>query len=164
MIGKATLKDLEQLDDLAVLVINYMNDAEIPQWNLSYPRAEHFMKDISQNALIIYKDKNKILGCMAVLPENDPPYLTIDSWIGKNSIVIHRVLVHPEAEKMGIASKMMKYAIDQARLDGYDSVKIDTHLENYKMRSFLEKNNFIVGDYIEVMDRIAYELLLEDTL
>ena len=65
---------------------------------------------------------------------------------------------------MGIASKMMKYAIDQARLDGYDSVKIDTHLENYKMRSFLEKNNFIVGDYIEVMDRIAYELLLEDTL
>lgn len=162
MIELALMTDLEELDNLAVIVINHMKESSIPQWTLEYPRKKHFVTDIEQNALIIYKDDNQILGCMAILPENDPPYKTIHSWIKEKSIVIHRVLVHPEASKKGIASKMLNYAVEHGKKQGYESIKIDTHLDNYKMRGFLKKNGFIEGDYIEVMDRIAYELLLED--
>lgn len=162
MIKYATLNDLEELDQLAVKVITHMKQSKIPQWTLKYPRKEHFLKDIERNALIIYKEQDMIRGCMAVLEENDPPYKTIDSWIKEHSIVIHRVLIDPDTQKQGIAQQLLEYTIINGRKDGYESIKIDTHLENYKMRAFLKKNGFIEGDYIEVMDRIAYEKILED--
>lgn len=162
MVSLALETDLQELDDLAVLVINHMKESKIPQWTLDYPRKLHFSKDIEQEALIIYKEDGVILGCMAILEENDPPYKTINSWLKEKSIVIHRVLVHPFIQSKGIATKMLLFAIDIAKQQGYESIKIDTHLDNFKMRGFLSKNGFIEGDYIEVMDRIAYELLLED--
>lgn len=161
MIAKAELKDLNEIDELAIVVIEDMASSEIPQWNLNYPRKEHFETDVLNDALIIYKDNNRILGCMAFLPENDPPYKTINSWIKEHSLVIHRVLVHPETRGLGIAKKMLDYVVNYGRVEQYDSIKIDTHLDNYKMRKFLLKNGFIELEYIEVMDRLAFELVLE---
>lgn len=162
MITFATFDDLFELDDLAVTVISHMSESNIPQWTLSYPRYEHFEKDVLQKALIVYKEDDIILGCMAILPENDPPYKTIDSWQKEYSVVVHRVLVSPSSSKKGIATKMLEFAKDYALINGYESIKIDTHLENYKMRRFLKKNGFIEGDFIKVMDRIAYEFIVED--
>lgn len=162
MIEFATFDDLFELDELAVLVIGNMKDSNIPQWELKYPRYEHFEKDVLQKALIIYREEDQILGCLALLEENDPPYKTISSWKKDYSMVIHRVLVHPNTQGKGVASKLLQFAINHAKKLGYESIKIDTHLDNYKMRGFLQKNGFIEGDYIEVMDRIAYELILED--
>ena len=162
MISYATFDDLFELDELAEKVITHMKRSNIPQWELNYPRYEHFEKDVMKKALIIYKEENRILGCMAILPENDPPYKTISSWQKEYSIVIHRVLVDPEMQKKGIARQMLDFAKQYGKQRGYESIKIDTHLENYKMRNFLQKNGFIEGDYIEVMDRIAYEFILED--
>lgn len=163
MLTKAKMTDLNDLDKLAVLVIKDMKKSNIPQWELTYPRKEHFEKDINDNCLIIYKENNQLLGCMALLPENDPPYKTINSWIKEKSMVIHRVLVHPVQRNKGIAKKLLDYAIKESKQQGYESIKIDTHLENYKMRSFLSKNGFIELEYIKVMDRLAYELVLEET-
>ncbi len=162
MLTKATIHDLVEIDDLAVEVITDMKRANIPQWELSYPRLDHFKKDVMQQALVVYKHHGKIIGCMALLPENDPPYKTIDSWLKEHSIVIHRVLVHPLYRKHGVAQSLLNYAIEYGKTNGYESIKIDTHLENYKMRNFLTKNGFVELEYIAVMDRLAYELLLED--
>lgn len=162
MLTKATIHDLVEIDDLAVLVINDMKTSKIPQWELTYPRLEHFQKDVRNDALYVYKKAGKILGCMAMQPENDPPYKTIDSWLREHSIVLHRILVHPAARKQGIAKIILDYAIEYGTKHGYESIKIDTHLENYKMRNFLVKNGFIELEYIKVMDRLAYELILED--
>jgi GNAT superfamily N-acetyltransferase len=162
MITFASLDDLFEIDELAVKVIHHMKQSNIPQWELTYPRYEHFERDVLSNALIIYKEDGIIKGCMTMLPENDPPYQTISSWKKDYSMVLHRILVSPTTEKKGIAQAMLDYAIKQAIIKGYESIKIDTHLNNYKMRSFLKKNKFVEGDYIEVIDRIAYELILED--
>ena len=153
---------LFEVDELAEKVIAHMKQSKIPQWELSYPRYEHFEKDVLNNALILYKEDGKIVGCMAILPENDPPYRTISSWKKEYSIAIHRVLVNPEIQNKGVAKQMFNFAKQYGKHNGYESIKIDTHLENYKMRNFLQKNGFIEGDYIEVMDRIAYECILED--
>ena len=162
MITYATFDDLFELDELAVNVITHMKELKIPQWELSYPRYEHFEKDVMKKGLIIYKENDKILGCMAILPENDPPYKTISSWKKEYSMVIHRVLVDPTVQSKGVASKLMQFAVKESKLQGFESIKIDTHLDNYKMRKFLQRNGFIEGDYIEVIDRIAYELVLEE--
>ena len=162
MITHAKVSELKQIDQLAVKVITHMMSLDIPQWTLAYPRYEHFEKDVLQNGLIIYKEKDTIVGCMAVLEENDPPYKTITSWQKEKSVVIHRVLVDPDMQKKGIAKQMLDYATNYAIKNNYESIKIDTHPDNYKMQAFLEKNGFIKGDYIEVMNRIAFEKVLEE--
>jgi len=162
MIDKANMNDLKALDELALEVITHMKESKIPQWEYNYPRYEHFKQDVIDDCLIIYKDQGLIVGCMALLPENDPPYKTITSWKKNYSTVIHRVLVKPSMSKLGIAKQMLDYAINDSIENGYESIKIDTHVDNFKMRKFLVKNGFIEGDYIESIDRIAYELILED--
>ncbi len=162
MLMFATYKDLYEIDNLANLVIKDMEESNIPQWEKGYPSYDDFKKDIDSNALIIYRDNDIIIGTITILPENDPPYKTISSWIKEKSIVIHRMLVHPKVRKKGVASILLAEAIKIGVKGKYESIKIDTHLENYKMRNFLKKNGFIELEYLEIIDRLAYELVLEE--
>jgi GNAT superfamily N-acetyltransferase len=161
MLTKGKKEDLLELDKLAVLVINDMKKSLIPQWELSYPRFNDFEKDVLSNSIYLYKMNGIIVGTCTVKPEDDPAYKTIDSWMKNNSLVIHRMLVHPEFRNAGIAKAFIDNAISLCKSGKYESIKIDTHLENYKMRNFLTKNGFIELEYITVMDRLAFELLLE---
>lgn len=162
MISLALLKDLEEIDDLAIKVINDMAKSNIPQWTLEYPRKSHYFKDVIDNALYIYKEDNKIVGVITILPENDPPYKTITGWIKEKSLVIHRVLVDPDYSKKGVAQALFNYAFQMGINEEYESIKIDTHLENYKMRNFLNKNNFREIGYLACINRQAYEKVLEE--
>ena len=161
MISLALLKDLEEIDELAVRAITNMASSNIPQWTLEYPRKDHYFKDVINNALYIYKEQGKILGVITILPENDPPYQTIDGWLKEKSLVIHRVLVDPGYSKKGIAQKLFNYSYELGSMEEYQSIKIDTHQENYKMRSFLKKNDFKDIGYLACIDRQAYEKILE---
>ncbi|MCK5762423.1 MAG: GNAT family N-acetyltransferase [Candidatus Izimaplasma sp.] len=162
MLLLATCKDLLEIDNLAILVINDMRDSNIPQWKKGYPSYADFKQDIDDNILYIYKEDNKILGTITFLKENDPAYKTINSWLKEKSIVIHRMMVHPQAHGKGIATRLLNKAISYGIENKYESIKIDTHLENYKMRNFLKKNGFIEIEYLEVIDRLACEKVLED--
>ena len=162
MLTNGTLEDLNELDELAVLVINDMKKSLIPQWELDYPRYNNFLGDVKTKSLYLFKVNGKIVGSCTVLPENDPPYKTIDSWIKNKSLVIHRMLVHPSYRKEGIAKVFIDNAIKLCKERKYESIKTDTHLENYKMRNFLKKNGFIELDYLETIDRLAYEFVVED--
>jgi GNAT superfamily N-acetyltransferase len=162
MIKNATYQDLAEIDALAVRTIEHMALSNIPQWTLAYPRLKHYKPDINQEALYIYKEESKIIGAMTILPENDPPYQTISGWKKEKSLVIHRVIVDPNYQHQGVAQKLMDYAKKMAKDLGYESIKIDTHLKNYKMRRFLEKNHFVEIGYLAVIDRQAYEYVLGD--
>jgi GNAT superfamily N-acetyltransferase len=162
MLTKGTKEDLLDIDKLAVLVINDMKKSLRPQWEIDYPRFNDFEKDVLSNSIYVYKIDGLIVGTCTVKPEDDPPYKTIDSWIKNNSIVIHRMLVHPLYRNRGIAIAFIDNAIKLCKNGKYESIKIDTHLENYKMRNFLKKNGFIELDYLETIDRLAYELVVED--
>ncbi len=160
MIRKAHKTDLLEIDALAEKAINNMIENGIDQWSLNYPRKAHFDKDLECESLYVYEEKGSILGVMALYEENDEPYRTIE-WLRQKSTVIHRILVLPNVHKHGIATGLLEYAIEYTRLHGYESIKIDTHPANYRMRHFLKKHHFIELDYIAVMHRIGYERLIE---
>ncbi len=162
MLTNGTLDDLEKLDELAVLVINEMIKSSIPQWELDYPRFADFKKDILSKSIFLFKDNGKIIGTCTVLPENDPAYQEIDSWIKNKSLVIHRMLVHPDYRKHGIANVFIENAVKLCKSHNYQSIKTDTHLENFKMRNFLRKNGFIELGYLKSINRLAYELVVEE--
>lgn len=164
MITKATIRDLESIDRLTMLIIKDMKTSNIPQWNYPYPRYKVFMNDFLVGGLIVDKEEHLIKASMTLLEENDPAYQTIDSWRGHHSLVIHRFMVDPRFRKEGIATKLLNYALDVAKDGGYDSIKIDTHIKNYKMRAFLKKHGFKELDYLPTIDRLAYEKVMEETI
>ena len=90
MLTKAKLSDLNEIDDLAVLVISDMEKSGIPQWKLNYPRYEHFIKDVEQDGLILYKENKKIIGNSK---HTAMPYRTA-------SIVIGSIYVRPSFAKV----------------------------------------------------------------
>jgi ribosomal protein S18 acetylase RimI-like enzyme len=157
----ASHKDLDKIDRLAVLNIQDMKDAKISQWTLDYPRKKHYIEDVERNGLYVYKLNGIIIGVMTLLKENDAPYKTIDTWMKHNSLVIHRVLVDPKYRNQKVAQKLFNFAYELGIEGKYESIKIDTHLENYKMRRFLLKNDFQEIGYLKVIDRIAYEKILK---
>ena len=163
MIKKATIRDLESIDRLTMMIVKDMKESNIPQWNYPYPRYKIFVRDLLDGGLFVVKEGHYIKGSITILPENDPAYTTIDRWQGKHALVIHRFMVHPDNRKKGVASELLEYAFVLAKDGGYDSIKIDTHQKNYKMRKFLTKHGFIELDYLPTIDRLAYEKVLEVT-
>ncbi len=163
MILHATIQDLMIIDLLAKDVIQDMETAKIPQWKEGYPAYIDFLKDFEVKGLYVYKENHQIKGSITILEENELAYKTIDSWQKEKSIVIHRLLVDPKARQQGIAQKLLNHAIKMAEEKSYESIKIDTHIENYKMRKFLEKNGFKKLEYLKIIDRLAYEKVLEDS-
>ena len=160
MIRKAEYKDLETLDLLSVRVIEAMHKDGIFQWQLSYPRKGHFQADIDSENLYVYESNGTIVGVMALYEENDPPYRSI-TWLRNHSMVIHRILVDPHHQHQRVAHNLLYFALEQCRFNKYDSLKIDTHPSNYKMRHFLKKHQFHELDYIPSMHRIGFERLIE---
>ena len=160
MIRLATLKDLKAIDALSERAIKKMHELNIYQWDLNYPRYQHFLKDIEQKCLFIYVQNEDILGVYAIYEENEQAYLEIP-WFKDKSMVIHRFIVDPLNARKGVAKKMLYYALKRCIIHGVDSLKIDTHPGNYKMRSFLKKHQFIEGGYLKSIHRIGYERLIE---
>lgn len=162
MITKASIRDLEAIDRLTVKVVEDMKASKIPQWNYPYPRYKVFYKDRMLDGLYVDKEGDKVLGVMTLLEENDPAYKILQTWQGKNSLVIHRLMVDPSVRSKGLATKFLTHACALAKMGGYDSIKIDTHEENYKMRTFLKKHGFIERGYLPSINRLAYEKVLEE--
>ncbi|TVP95795.1 MAG: GNAT family N-acetyltransferase [Acholeplasmatales bacterium] len=160
MIRKATLQDLDRLDALALATILAMQAAGIAQWTENYPRKKHFQHDVERGALYVFEHDDDLLGAMVLYEENDPPYRSI-TWLRDRSIVLHRLLIAPNNQQRGIASALLDYALQYGKNNGYQSLKIDTHPANYKMRAFLKKHHFHELDYIAPMHRIGYERLIE---
>lgn len=165
MIRIATMKDLDRIDEIAVMTIDDMARSQIPQWDMSYPRKEHYKLDVDRGDLFVFEQEGIIVGAMTLRIEQDPPYETITGWLSPHgkSFVIHRVIVDPNYRRQGVFHQLLTHAIDVTNQYGFQSIKIDTHKENYKMRQFLESHGFQYIGYLDVINREAYELKWEVT-
>ena len=160
MIRRAQKSDLKQIDELSENTVLDMQKNRLFQWSLSYPRYQHFEADLNQKNLYVYEQKGSIIGTMVFYPENEATYKAVN-WLRKKSLVVHRILVAPAYQKQGIASALINYVIKKAHQHNYESIKIDTHPGNTKMRQFLKRHQFVELDYIKSIHRIAFERLIE---
>ncbi|XMB72438.1 GNAT family N-acetyltransferase [Mycoplasmatota bacterium WC30] len=159
MIELARKDDIIVISDLAKKTREYMQSMGLKQWIDGYPDYTHFLLDYKNKGLYVYKEGNKIIAAMALLPENDEAYKEIQ-WLKDKSMVMHRVLVDPEHQKSGIGRLLFTYAINLARINGYESIRVDTHPDNYKMQGLIKKMKFQDIGYLSGINRLAYELVL----
>ena len=151
----------------------------IDQWQHGYPNLHAIEEDIAEHRCYLAEDLNgTVLGTAALCPGRDRDYtaataegiawLTDDSHDPVPYLSVHRCATSAAARRRGVMGLLLDRAKTMARAEGLQSIRMDTHPRNVRMRGFLARQGFVdLGPYHMVSHaehadaiRIAYELLL----
>ena len=156
-------------------IINILNDGKkalrkdgIDQWQNGLPNEEDIRDDISKKEGYIYENKGEILAYTQLKKSYEKDYEDIEKNFKNHEkpLTIHRLCVKASAKNRGLASLFMEEIINYAKNKNIDSLRIDTHEDNFKLRGLLRKFNFsligecFVDDRIKKSKRKVYELAL----
>lgn len=159
---KSKDKDVTSIMEIISHAQEYFKEKEIDQWQNNYPNEDTIKNDIKKDASYVLESDGIILATTALFYEKEEPYTKIDGkWLSeKDYCTIHRLAVKPEEKGKNLASDILMF-IEYICIEiGIKSIKVDTHTQNYSMRRFLEKNDFIYCGIIYLEDgspRVAYE-------
>ncbi len=159
MIRLANESEIQKVSELADIVKAHMLESGIRQWTGTYPEYEVFKRDYKNKALYAYCESGKIIASITIMPENEKAYEEI-KWLKEKSLVIHRIIVHPDYQKQGIGRSLFTFAKDLGNKDNYESIKVDTHPDNFKMHGLIDKMGYEKIGYLSSINRLAYELVL----
>lgn len=139
---KATLKDLDQVMIAVEDARAFLKEQGNGQWQDGYPNINDFVNDINNNRLFVVSDDNDssiIVGvCALTYREEDYHHLYEGEWLTDLPyMVMHRVAVRKEYRHQGYGKKLFEVFIKQAELEGYHSLRIDTHSGNLVMRNII---------------------------
>lgn len=164
IIKKGKISDLKSIIEIRHKAVKRMHEEKIFQWDNLYPLEEHFKKDIINETLYVCYECDSIMGFCCIDGNITPSYEAVGKWSGKKSIAIHRMIVNPTYHGRGAGTLLFKYAKKLVIDNNLDSIKVDTHKENYKMQKLLEKLEFVYIGYDSVIDRTCYEWVNIDSL
>ena len=162
MIRKAILSDLNIIKKIAESCAQNMISNNIFQWNENYPSKNIFKKDISNKNLYVFEDGSLVKGCIVLSKQKDLVYNDI-SWLTKDykNLYIHRLAVHPDYQKMGLAKSMMDYAENYAIKNNYVSIRLDTFSKNprnikfYEIRGYINLGNIFFQIKVNILSTVT---------
>lgn len=138
-----------------------MKASGINQWQKSGPGWESFLSDLANENLYVATLGNKIVGVFTLEGEDENyKKVYLGNWIwDEKYFSIHRFAVAKEFLSKGygklIFNEIFKLAKDEVKL-----LRIDTHMENFKMRKLIEGTGFEFRGIVIIKDgteRLCYE-------
>lgn len=168
----ATHEHLERICEITEQAKRQLRQLGLTQWQKGYPSREIWENDVREQTGYVAIEDGEVLGAFALQVDPEPSYAHIEgSWLtdGSPYLSMHRVCVADGCKGRGIAGQMFAFALQQARMLGLGSLRIDTHPGNLPMQHALEKTGFhrcgsiVLVEGCEKGDpRIAYEQLAGD--
>lgn len=98
--------------------------------------------------ILVAKDDEKILGMINLL-------FTESTALGSKVAILEDMVVLPKSRSEGVGSKLMDYAISEAKKEGCKRITLLTDIENTKAQSFYQKKGFVKSKMM------PYRLLLD---
>lgn len=137
---KAVADDLPEILLLYKAVVQNMIDSGINQWSDEYPNKQVLSEDISNGELIVAVSDGRLVGAFVMNEFADEDYYKA-SWQYPDLrwSVIHRLCVLPTCHRQGLATKMVEYAEQKAKSEGFESIHLDTFSGNPKALSLYHK-------------------------
>lgn len=163
---KAKIEDIPDMMKIIKQAQEYFKNQNIDQWQDGYPNEDSLKGDISNGESYVLLFEGEIVATAAISFRGEVTYNKIydGEWLSNGKYaVVHRVAVGDGYKGQGISHKIIKFSEEKCRENGYNSIKIDTHDDNFVMRSMLEKNNFKYCGVIFLEDgakRVAYEKII----
>ena len=167
---RATMQDLNQVMEAVEDAREFLKMQGNGQWQDGYPNQDDFINDINNKRLFVVLDDNNpdnIAGvCALTYHEEDYHHLYEGKWLTNLPyMVMHRVAVKKEYRGQGYGKKLFQIFVDQAKLEGYRSLRIDTHEGNALMRHLIASFGFeLCGKAILTpnKDRLMFEKVLKE--
>lgn len=162
---KSKIEDIPMMMEIIKQAQNYFKSKDIDQWQDGYPNEENLREDIIQGESYVMLLDDKIVATAAISFRGESTYNEIyrGNWLSdREYAVVHRVAVNDDYKGQGLSHKIIEFSQKKCKELGYSSIKIDTHKDNFVMRSLLEKNGFKYCGIILLEDgaeRVAYEKL-----
>jgi len=120
-----------------------MNRKGLTHWNSVYPGPEVVQEDLAKSSIFLFKDKGVCKG-MVTLDTQEPEEYRNIPWtsVAQRPLFLHRLAVHPNWQGQGIAGKLMEFAEEFARKNGFDALRIDVFSDSAHARNLCQKNNY----------------------
>lgn len=164
---RAENKDINKIEYIIESAKKALKEDGVDQWQIGSMDRNFLENQINKGKSYVYEDRGEVIAYAYLSDDKEAAYEDLeDSFKGENYITIHTFAVDMESREKGLGSRFMleilKYGINQ----NLDSLRIDTHQDNFRMRSLLNKfdfkkiGNILIDEEGRKKLRIAYELIL----
>lgn len=124
-------EDLDEIFAMFRAAINEMERQGIPQWDEVYPDRDILRRDIIVSQLFVGRIQNEIVCAYVLNTECDGEYQLGDwKYPREYARIVHRLCVHPNYHRRGIARNTMLYIEQQAKALGARSIRLDAFTLN----------------------------------
>lgn len=130
-------RHLEEICSLMKSCAVDMTARGIQQWDESYPNIELVLKDIQNQNLYIFTDAEAVVGCIVMDEQQSPQYAQVKWQLNEEPIlIIHRMAVSPEMQGKGMGKKLVSFAEEFGRMNGYRAIRLDAFKGNKNLQNF----------------------------
>lgn len=164
---KAIFSDLDKIKKIVNDAKESLKNDGIDQWQRGVPDMAILARQISRDSAYVYELDENIMAYAYLSSDYEPTYASVmNDMKGNRAFTIHTFCVNKNTRELGVATNFMEDIIKKAKEDNMDSLRIDTHEDNFKMRGLIEKMGFEFRGVIYIRDfditaqRLAYELIL----
>ncbi|SFU68237.1 Acetyltransferase (GNAT) family protein [Pustulibacterium marinum] len=123
-------------------VVSQIRERNLDQWDELYPTQQIIINDISQQHAYGYFLDEKLVGYMALNEAYDVEYDEVPWKTTGKFLVVHRLSVHPNVQKVGVAKAMMQAVETIALENNYDCLRFDCFTKNDIANQFYQKLGF----------------------
>ncbi|WP_407310342.1 GNAT family N-acetyltransferase [Desulfosporosinus sp. SB140] len=139
MLRRAVLDDIPQIMDIIEKTILEMHSYQNYQWDENYPQTKDFQGDIEAGNLYVIERDGNLVAFICVNKVEPDEYCDLEWSSAQESMVIHRMSVHPEHRRNGLGIELMNFAETIARDSQITYLKTDTNSKNEKMKILFRK-------------------------
>ena len=140
IIRKATKEDIPQLCTLLDYLFS-LEEEFTPNTELQVKGLEIILEDNSIAEIYTVVEDGKLAGMVSLL-------YTISTALGSRVAVLEDMIVDPSYRKLGIGTKLMQYALEDAKINGCKRVTLLTDKENLKAQKFYRDCGFDLSPMI----------------
>ncbi len=143
MIRRAKISEIPDILTICKACAAYMISNGIYQWNEHYPSAAAFTRDIERDELYVLEVDKKVIGTIVISTLMDDEYVPV-KWLtpNTNNVYIHRLSIEPNLQGKGYAQRLMDFAENYAKENGFASVRLDTFSQNKRNQRFYEARGY----------------------
>ncbi|MCW6701474.1 GNAT family N-acetyltransferase [Anaerococcus sp. NML200537] len=164
---RAEIKDINKIEYIIENAKKALKEDGIDQWQIGSMDRDFLCNQIIKGKSYVYEDKGEVKAYAYLSDDKESPYKDLDQdFNGENYITIHTFAVDIESREKGLGSRFMMEILKYGIYLNLDSLRIDTHHDNFRMRSLLNKYGFkkigkiLIDEEGKKKPRIAYELML----
>jgi len=134
----AKVEDIDELMRLVASCIERMRMIGIDQWDEVYPDRGTIDADIRSSAAFLAVLANEISGLVVMNEHQEPEYADVPWTTHGRAAVVHRLMVSPKVEGLGVGRALMGFVEKRAIVLGYDCIRLDVFCKNPRAVSFYE--------------------------